>query len=189
MPPDQPADAADFAAARARYAAVLRAACTFALDDLAPYLGAPCALTRITARVLGVWRTTWLPVAPPHAGAGGWDWARIVAAQPRSPDNLDLAIWSGDVLCGLMVGRPSRSRTRLLLELVEGAPFVPHPLQGRVLDVSLLVAEYYARGVGARRLRLMNPLRGMQGRYIARYGFGPAVAAGRQTYQEREVTG
>lgn len=122
-------------------------------------------------------------------GAAGWDWDRIVQRQPRSPDNVDLAIWSGETLCGLMVGRLSKRRTRLLLEVIEGAPFVPHPLQGRVLDLGLLAAEYYAKGVGARWVRLMNPLPGMQARYIARYGFGPVAVDGRQTYQDCEVTG
>lgn len=187
MPPDQSAGAPDFAAARARYAAILRAACDLALEDLAPHLPAPCTLTRITARALAAWRTSWGPVPPPHAGAGGWDWARIVATQPHNPHNLDLAIWSGETLCGLVVGRLPHRRTRLLLDVVEGAPFVPHPLQGRVLDVAFLAAEYYATGVGARWLRLMHPLAGMQARYIARYGFGPAVVAGQQTYQEREA--
>lgn len=126
----------------------MRVAFDLALKEVTPHLQVPCTLTRITPQTLNVWRERWASVLPAHPAARRWDWDQIARIQPHNADNLELAIWSDEILCGLMVGHVSKRRTRLLLDVIEGAPFIPHPLQGRVLDIGVLVAEYYAKVSG-----------------------------------------
>lgn len=68
-----------------------------------------------------------------------WDWVGAATRYAhRWWGRLDLAIWSGPHLCGLALGKFSRSGNVLAVDLVEGAPFL-HPLKKRTL---LTVAKY-----------------------------------------------
>jgi hypothetical protein len=80
------------------------------------------SLRGIDSHALFAWRTRW----PAHQGLdrdmGRWDWEMLAASYHRRPSAFHLAIWSGNELCGLAVGRPSRSRRRLTVEYMEGSP-------------------------------------------------------------------
>lgn len=52
-----------------------------------------------------------------------WPWPRMPAEWRRSwPERFELAIWSGDILCGLTLGRPSRGPSHMSLYYIEGNP-------------------------------------------------------------------
>jgi len=52
-----------------------------------------------------------------------WPWPRMAAEWRRSwPERFELAIWSGDILCGLALVRPSRGPSHMSLYYIEGNP-------------------------------------------------------------------
>lgn len=168
-------------AAAARYAARRREVYERVAAELAPDLLAPCRLGPIDADALAAWTHTWAPARPRPEPVGDWDWPAL-AARYRRVDALTLAIWSGEALCGLLAGQPSKAHHRLRLEYLEGSPDAAHPLRGHVLDVAMLAAVRYAQVLGATALRLVDPAPGLVAVYQARYGFGPARAEGGGTY-------
>jgi hypothetical protein len=100
---------------------------------------------------------------------------------------LHVAIWSGEVLCGLAAGQPSKQHTRLRLEWVEGFPGPTHPLKRHVLDIAMLVAERYAVVLGADTLRAVNPAPALVETYQTDYGFGPVRYESGSPYCERRL--
>ena len=68
-----------------------------------------------------VWRS--------HHRKVAWDWIELVQRLKRKAHaRLELAIWQDGTLCGLMLGRTSRRKTRLYVMGIEGAPY-RHPLK------------------------------------------------------------
>lgn len=151
--------------------------------------GAPVRFSDIDGRALEAWRNTWWRG---HAlGYGGWDWSGLVAPVWRRPTCFHLAIWSGDCLCGLAVGRASKRRRSgvrhtLSVHFLEGNPDPRHPLRRRVAPLALTAAEVYAALIGARRLRLISPLPGVMRTY-ERLGFSVAHDNDEQLYFEKRV--
>ncbi len=145
------------------------------------------SLRGIDSHALFAWRTRW----PAHQGLdrdmGRWDWEMLAASYHRRPSAFHLAIWSGNELCGLAVGRPSRSRRRLTVEYMEGSPNSIHPLKGQILELTLAAAVAYGRTLGAKLLRLSDPAAGLIAKYEA-LGFA-LVPEGRVVrYCERRIS-
>jgi hypothetical protein len=161
--------------------------------DLAERLAAPASgsirLTDIDAQALDVWRATWDRAHP--LGYGGWDWSGLVERISRRPSAFQVAIWSGEQLCGLAVGRVSRRRASgrrhtLSVHFLEGNPHREHPLRGRVAEIAIAAAEAYADGLGAWRVRLIDPLPGVFRTY-QRLGFTIARESASRLYFEKRI--
>ncbi len=87
-----------------------------------------------------------------------WPWAERASDWRRGhPERFEVALWSGDVLCGLALGRPSKGPSHLALYYVEGRS-PDHPLQGKVTAVVLTALQAYAIALGKKELRLVDPL-------------------------------
>lgn len=162
--------------------------------DLAERLATPgdgsIRLTDIDPHALDVWRATWNRAHP--LGYGGWDWPGLVERISRRPSAFQVAIWSGEQLCGLAVGRvskrrPSGRRHTLSLHFLEGNPHRAHPLSGRVAEIAIAAAEAYAQGLGAWRVRLIDdPLPGVFRTY-QRLGFTIARESTTRLYFEKRI--
>jgi hypothetical protein len=151
--------------------------------------GAPVALTEIDSVAIEAWYSTWQRRNP--LGYGGWDWPALVAPVRRRPAAFHLAIWSGEWLCGLAVGRASKRRRSgvrhtLSVHFLEGNSDPRQPLRGRVAPLALAGAEAYAAILGTRRLRLMDPLPGVH-RIYTRLGFGIVPNSRPRLYFEKRV--
>lgn len=86
-----------------------------------------------------------------------------------------MAIWSGEHLCGLAVGRASKRRPigvrhTISVRFIESAHNDYHPLRGGVAALVIAAADAYASLIGASRLRLIDPLAGVIRLYEG-YGF------------------
>lgn len=104
-----------------------------------------------------------------------WDdpqflWSEVVAWKAREPLALDVAIWFDDVLCGMCVANPNKSRHRIRIVRLEGCPSVIHPLKKRIAPLSMLVIEHYAQIIGSRIIEVQEPLKGAVSTY-QRLGF------------------
>lgn len=161
-------------------------------DALTAYaLGPELRLEDVDAHALEVWRTRW--ARRRHAiGAGGWDWSSLVERQPRRAAILPLAIWYGDDLCGLALGRASRRRASgvrhtITITHAERRPEPPEVLlHGLIVPISVSVGRNYGAALGAKRLRLRNPDPKLL-RYYQLLGFRVAWRGGRPVYCEQEI--
>lgn len=152
--------------------------------------GPELRITDIDEHALDVWQHTWLGVH--SSGAGGWKWPTLVENLPRRAAVLRFAIWHGDDLCGLALGHLSRrrligARHTVTLTYVERRPEPPDvPLRGQVISLATEVAENYGIIIGARRLRLRRPDRGLLS-YYEQHGFTTVWKGNSPLYCEREI--
>ncbi|MGE7156858.1 hypothetical protein ACQKJ1_24345 [Methylorubrum rhodesianum] len=92
-----------------------------------------------------------------------WDWQRII--KRKAPTDVDLAVWHGDVLCGLAYGQGKPGW--LELGWVEGNPH-GHPLSGQVMDLALAVLRTQAFALDIPETRLKNPFEELREAYRRR---------------------
>lgn len=88
-----------------------------------------------------------------------WNWHKGVDHYAwRNPKRFELAIWYRDLfLCGLSLGRPTWSGSKLRLDFIEASP-KKTPLTGLITDITISAVETYADAIGAVQLRIMNPV-------------------------------
>jgi hypothetical protein len=180
-----------YAEAKARYRHLRLTAFSIAGANLAAEgFGPSVRLSGIEAKSLQAWRLQW---TSRHAsGSGGWDWEMIAASARRDPADFTLAIWSGNMLCGLASGRTSArrmsgERASISIHDVEANPDPAHPLKGAVAYVTTAFAEVYGGILGAGAVRVVDPLPGALPVYV-RLGFTVVSKGGRPVYCEREIT-
>jgi hypothetical protein len=143
------------------------------------------SISRIDPRAVQAWERTWR--GTPHwSTKGGFHWALLAHQFCRKPRNFSAALWVGDELCGLAVGRLSPSHDVLTLHFMEGSPRPEHPLRANVARFIFACAEYYGAAVGARTLLLKNPDAALEG-YYGRLGYGVAYDAGNARYCKRTL--
>jgi hypothetical protein len=82
--------------------------------------------------------------------------------------------------------RLNRSRHTVTLTHLERRPGPDVPLRGHIASLSILAARKYGEAVGARRLRLLNPDRGLLS-YYEGLGFGIVWNTGVPVYCEQEL--
>lgn len=153
---------------RERYARVRDAAYQATLERLVPFCAGQLTDIRdIDEAALTSWRQQWLPVIQSGLPWSGWDWAREVSAWRKHVDCFEVAVWSGDQLCGMALGKPSDGRNNISVYLLQGSPLRPHPLMGRVLPIILESAAAYGYALGCREMRLIKPLADALPRYQA----------------------
>jgi hypothetical protein len=118
-----------------------------------------------------------------------WPWNGIAADYRRKfLERFEAAIWSGDQLCGLAIGKPSNARNVMALHFLEGNPNVGHPLKGMVHVAALEAVLAYAIALQTRHLRLIDPLPAVVPLY-AKFGFRLVAPRTGSAYCEMEIVG
>ena len=137
--------------AETRYRELRHLAFQAAQDDLAA-AGGNAELRAIDATALTAFGT-W------PARRVAWPWPDMAADWRRGhPDRFELAVWSGDALCALALGRPSPGASHMALYFMEGSPDPGHPLRRKVATVVITALRAYAIALGKGELRLVDPL-------------------------------
>lgn len=85
-----------------------------------------------------------------------WDWRQIVAGYRNDTKRVEVAIWAGNLLCGLDIGRVRPSYVSL--DYLEGHPDPKHPLKGGIIVIALTVLRALAQAHGRPNMRLIEPL-------------------------------
>lgn len=98
-----------------------------------------------------------------------WDWLFASRYTYRHPKGFDLAIWVGNKLCSLALGRPSYNGTFMRLDFVEKAPG-NCPFSSEMVPITLLAYETYARRIGAKQFRIIDPINHKVLRSYLQYG-------------------
>ena len=105
-----------------------------------------------------------------------WDWLEGFSTfKFRYPKRFEMALWQGGRLMSLSLGRPTYQGQRLRLDFIEGNP--EKPKGTRLFEVTFLAMVGYAEALGAKELRIMNPINDEVSRYYQRFGFN-YVASG-----------
>lgn len=149
----------------------------------------PLRLADTNEETLAVWRSTWRDAHP--SGFGNWNWEPILRRAWRRPSAFHVAVWSGEQLCGLGVGRLSKRRLigirhTISLHCVESAHDAGHSLRGWIAVLVISAAEGYGRLMGASRIRLIEPLPGIMHTDVG-LGFEFVHQAGHPVYCERRI--
>lgn len=86
-----------------------------------------------------------------------WDWGAIRKKRSHAPARFELAVSVQGLLCGLIIGKPSRGRRHLSISYLEGAPN-EHPLKSKLLGILLDGAMEYGFATGCGKLVLWDPV-------------------------------
>ncbi len=100
----------------------------------------------------------------------------------RNPKRFELATWYGNTLAGLSLGRPSYAGTRLRLEFIESRPS-SSPLKGRIVPITISVAELYANIIGADELRIIDPIDEKLIEYYTSFGYRYSKAVSEKNHK------
>lgn len=123
-------------------------------------------LTEFTAREASFAHLTWNNQTNGRRPNSPWDWTQIWSQWGYSrPKQFNMSLYYDTMLCGIALGRPSRQKTRMKLELVESHPDRAHPLKNRVFAITLRALENYALLIGAEEIRIMKPHRKLRDYY------------------------
>jgi hypothetical protein len=94
------------------------------------------------------------------------DWRR------NYPSRFEVAIWQGDILCALALGRPAPTGPHLSLHYIERNPDPANPLRSKVTGAAVAALRRYALVLGKTELRLVDPLPALVPRYCSpAFGF------------------
>lgn len=178
-----PAHPSRRAAAEARYSELRLAALARAGDMFVPSSApTPVRFATIAAAALDAWRRQWA-AHPTRSVAWPWD-AMMSDYRRQHPSRFELALWSGDVLCGFAVGRTGSAYCSI--EYLEGSPSAGHPLKGQVIPAGLTALLAYAAVLGKGEMRLVEPFAPLVPVYEAR-GFLLVKPKGERPYCVRKV--
>lgn len=109
-----------------------------------------------------------------------WDWLQGYRVfRYRHPKRFEMALWQGEQLLSLSLGRPTYNSKRARLDLVEANP--AHTGETRIFPVVLLAIATYADMLGVSEVRVMHPVNAKVRRYYAEHGLN-YVAKGDYMY-------
>lgn len=106
-------------------------------------------LTGIDAACLDACDATW--------GDTMFDWQVIDAHFKRDTDRFEVAIWSGETLCGLAMGRSSNGPDNVTIYFLERMR-PDNPLRGRVALLATEAADRFAKIQEKQRVKIKDPL-------------------------------
>ena len=114
-------------------------------------------ITAITPHAIDAFRDHW-----DHTKRRvSWIWEDEASKwRRRRPSHWEMAIWHKQTLCGLVLGGPSRRRSRLYVEGIEGNPD-GNPLKTQIIPIALLASELYAESIGSSEVWLVEPAAGL----------------------------
>lgn len=115
-------------------------------------------LTDINAEALqqvGGWRELYREER--MKGTPGWNWEREVAKFRRRYRRLELAIWSNETLCGLLIGRVSDRRVVASIHLIQRKPG-ENPLQGHIAEIGTRWLTMFAMICSCQEISIERPV-------------------------------
>ncbi|QRE74094.1 hypothetical protein [Methylobacterium aquaticum] len=171
------------AAAKQRYAANREAARLAAATAASQTFGIEIQLSGWTSKASSAWASQWIDAD--RRSASSWDWDAIHHAYSRELDRFDLAMWSGERLCGLALATMSRSI--ITINFLEGDPRTDCPLQGKRAAIAVEAAQNYGQLSGRRFLRVQPIHPRLETLYCDIFGFTLATNKGGRAYYQREI--
>lgn len=137
------------------------------------YAGKKIILTRIDSNTINIWQKNWSSINTRKPPNGGWDWEfKIAHFQKNYPKYIfDIAIFDENGnLNGLALGKISRSKANLSIYYIERSPNNLSSLKGHIFSIINLVGSEYAKLIGIKKFRLIEPVGGLI-EFYKFYGF------------------
>jgi hypothetical protein len=181
MPSTSRPSARSRSSAEGKYRELLRVAFEEAEGELAA-VGLRVELRRIDAAALAQ--------VPQWEGRRvSWNWPEMMARWRRNHTNrFEVAVWQGDFLCGVALGRPSSTAAHASLHYIETNPDPANPLRRRMMIVVLAALRRYATVLGKTELRLVDPLPALVPFYCSPVLGFQLVTSGKETpYCSRSI--
>jgi hypothetical protein len=125
------------------------------------YTGKKIILTRIDSNILNIWHKNWVCINTRKPPNGGWDWEYKIAHFQKNYRKyiFDFAIFDENGnLSGLALGKISRSKTNLSIYYIESSPNKLSFLKGYIFSIINLVGSEYAKLIGIKKFRLIEPV-------------------------------
>ncbi|SHG28485.1 hypothetical protein SAMN04487965_3688 [Microbulbifer donghaiensis] len=98
-----------------------------------------------------------------------WNWAGSYPdLKFRYPKRFECAVWNKGQLNALSFGRPTYNCGSLRLDFIEASP---EDREIAVFDIIIVAMRTYADMLGAKELRIMNPINGRVKEYYEYHGF------------------
>jgi hypothetical protein len=120
----------------------------------------------IGAGALIAWDRQWEESRTVKREYGGWDW-RALRKHYNEPDRFDVALWCGELLCGLAIGQPSAKGRFLVMHYLERRYGDSNPLRRRVIRLVSAGVVDYAERLGCEAVRIWRPAQGLIVKYTA----------------------
>jgi hypothetical protein len=136
-------------AAANRYLNKLRKAQASTMARWAAQADSATRVTSIDRLALGAWERDW------QIGEI-WPWPWLMDRH-KGVGRFEMALWSGEFLCGLAVGVAKRDRY-VAIKYIQGWQKYPRPLQGEVIPAGAFCGASYAVEMGASKVRFDNPV-------------------------------
>jgi hypothetical protein len=106
------------------------------------------------ADALRFWRFFWTAYEAP---ATQYPWEDIFKQIWTTPRRLDIAIWSGPILCGFAAGMASKGNN-VTLKFIERWPGPVNPLRGYIAAIAVDIACMYAKLLGKQWVMIKDPI-------------------------------
>lgn len=106
-------------------------------------------------------QSQWPPPDDPDREIG-WSWDAVCRQYRQNHmARIELAIWNGDELCGLMLGKASEGRLVVKVNYLQGSTLPTHALKGWVADIATRCAELFAKAIGSDWVAIQEPEEGL----------------------------
>lgn len=139
--------------AKNKYEDYRRQAKEISSDALPTHLKRLSKLSSIDSKALAA-ASSWDDDPDRHVS---WDWVFANRYTFRYPKAFDLAVWVGNTLCSLSLGRPSYNGKFMRLDYLEKAPS-NCPFSSDMVGITILAYEAYATLIGAKQFRIIDPI-------------------------------
>jgi len=118
-----------------------------------------------------------------------WPWHVMAPAWRRNyPGRFEVAVWQGDVLCGLGLGRPAPTAAHLSLHYIERDPDPANPLRGDFAAIVVTALRSYGVVLDKTEMRLIDPLPALVQFYCSPpLGFHLVTPVGEHPYCSRSI--
>ncbi len=88
----------------------------------------------------------------------GWDWRQVRDQYRRDHmARVELAVWHGEELCGLMIGKASEGKLVVKINYIQGGE-VENPLKGYIVPIASRCAELFAVAIEADWIGIQDPI-------------------------------
>ncbi len=88
----------------------------------------------------------------------GWDWRRVRDQYRRNHmARIELAVWHGEELCGLMIGKASDGKLVIKINYIQGGE-IENPLKGYIVPIASYCAELFAVAIEADWIGIQDPI-------------------------------
>ncbi len=106
-------------------------------------------------------------------GRNEWSWKSAYSIYQRKSGfkRFDLSIKNGINVCGLSYGMPTKSKSKLKIDIIESTPYHRHKNNTKIFGLISQAAQYYALLLGANEVRIMNPLNEKLINHYCSYGY------------------